>query len=130
MLSENLNREFFENDVRVEAEEKRRDGRIVLKPIGTIQMLDEWLRKKFMTDDWSQIDEMLQTLKHVRALRQKPAHLINENEFDQKYVREQRELMRRVYRALKTLRLVLSLHPLASSIVISSQLKEGQIWSL
>jgi hypothetical protein len=129
MLSENINREFFNTDVPFETEEKRSDGKIVLKAKGTIQILNDWLRKEFRTNDRSQIEEMLQTLKHVRNLRQKPAHSIKENEFDQGFIRKQRELMLQVYWAVKTIRLVLSLHPLASKVAINRQLEEGQIWS-
>lgn len=129
MLSENINREFFASDIAFETEEERGDGKIVLKQKGTIQILNDWLRKEFRTDDWSQIGEMIQTLKHVRTLRQKPAHSIKGNEFDQKYIHEQRKLMIQVYRALKTIRLVLGFHPLSSNIMISRLLEEGQIWS-
>ncbi len=130
MLSDNMNRDFFGGDIPFETEEERGDGKIVLKQKGTIQILNDWLRKNIRTDDWSQIDEMIKTLKHVRRLRQNPAHSIKENEFDQKYIREQREMMIKVYRALKTIRLVLSSHPTASSTTINRKLKEGQIWSL
>lgn len=129
MLSENMNREFFASDIPFETEEERGGGKIVLKQKGTIQILNDWLRKEFRTDDRSQIEEMIQTLKHVRRLRQKPAHSIKENEFDQKYIHEQRKLMIQVYRALKTIRLVLALHPSSSSVTINRLLEEGQIWS-
>ncbi len=130
MLSENINREFFGNDVSFESEEERSDGKIVVRPKGTIQLLTDWLKGQFRTNDWSEIEEMFQTLRYLRNLRQKPAHSIKENEFDQQYVREQRELMKRVYRAAKILRVMLALHPSASGVAINKQLEDGLIWSV
>jgi hypothetical protein len=130
MLSENINREFFGADVSFETEEPRKDGKIIVRPKGTIQILEDWLKSQFRTPDWSEIEEMLQTLRRVRAQRQKPAHAIKENEFDQKYVHEQRELMKSVYRAVKVLRVVLRLHPRASGVSINHDLEEGLIWSI
>lgn len=130
MLSENINREFFGKDIPAEYEEPRSDGKVVVKPKGTIRLLSDWLKGSFRTTDWSALDEMLTTLRHVRNIRQKPAHSIKENEFDQRYVREQRELMKRVYRAVKTMRLVLALHPSASAVKVNRQLEEGLIWSI
>ncbi|MBE9536931.1 MAG: AAA family ATPase, partial [Proteobacteria bacterium] len=130
MLSENLNRIFFDNDVSLETEEQRKDGKIVVKSKGTIQILDDWLKYKFKTDDRSEIEEMLRTFRRIRTLRQKPAHSIKENEFDQRYVHEQRELMKSVYHAVKILRVVLGLHPDASEVSVNRHLQEGLIWAI
>ena len=130
MLSENINREFFRNDISTESEEERDDGKIIVRQKGTIQILNDWLKNNFQTNDWSEIEEMFQTLRHIRNLRQKPAHSIKENLFDPKYVREQLELMKKVYRVVKILRVVLALHPSASDIAINRRLEDGLIWSL
>ncbi|MGH9429540.1 MAG: AAA family ATPase, partial [Terriglobia bacterium] len=129
MLSENINRDFFRDDVSFETEEDRGDGKIVVKQRGTIQILDDWLDSQFRQDDRSSIEEMLQTLRRVRALRQRPAHAIKENEFNEKYIHEQRELMKSVYRAVKILRLALGCHPLAQSVAVNQHLEKGLIWS-
>lgn len=73
---------------------------------------------------------MLSLFKRVRTLRQKPAHSIRNNEFDQKYVHEQRDLMRSVYHAVKVLRVVLGFHPDASNIKINRHLENELIWSI
>lgn len=130
MLSDNMNRAFFEDDVPLKTEEERKDGRVVVREKGTIQALQYWLTDNFETDDRSHLEEMLLTLRHVRVLRQKPAHAIKEDDFDQKYVHDQREMMIAVYRALKTLRLVFALHPKASGVKVSRHLMEGLIWSI
>ncbi len=129
MLSENLNKEFFGHEVQLEREETRSDGKIVVHPKGTLQMLDDWLNSEFKTDDRSSIDEMLQTLRYIRKLRQKPAHSVRENEFDQNLIHQQRDLMKSVYQALKTLRLILSCHPATWDVELNRQLEAGLIWS-
>ena len=129
MLSENINRKFFKNEVSFEKEETRSDGKIIVNQKGTIQILEDWLRDQFRAEDWSDINEMFCTFRHIRKLRQKPAHSVDENEFDQKYIKEQQELMKSVYRAVKILRVVLAYHPAAASIKIEKKLKDGLIWS-
>jgi hypothetical protein len=129
MLSENIDRDFFHDDVPFETEEERGDGKTIVRQKGTIQILGDWLAAQFKTDDPSPITELLQTLRKIRELRQKPAHAIKENEFDQKYIHQQRALMKSVYRAVKILRLILHCHPAARSIEIDSQLEKGLIWS-
>ncbi|MHB8058419.1 MAG: AAA family ATPase [Desulfuromonadaceae bacterium] len=130
MISENINRKFFQDEVPYETEELRPDGKILVKQKGTIKILEDWLRTSFRTNDWTEIDKMLVLFRKIRNMRQKPAHAIKENEFRQEYIKEQRELMHSVYRSLKTLRLILGLHPLAAEVEISQHLRDGLIWSM
>jgi hypothetical protein len=131
MLSDNLNKDFFRNDVPLEWEEKRADGKIVVHAKGTITILDDWLRKYFKTPDWTLWDESLKSLREIRQLRQKPAHAVNENVFDQKYIQDQRELMKRAYSALRVLRSMFARHPnvKAANIEIPDWLEKGLIWT-
>lgn len=48
--------------------------------------------------------------------------------FDQKYIRQQRELMVRAYTAVRTIRLLLANHPATKGIEIPDWLYEGLIW--
>ena len=128
VLSENLNREFFRGQVTFESEHARKDGKIEVRPKGTIQMLDEWLAKRFRTPDRTPIVEAIQAFKLVRQKRQKPAHSVDENVFDQKYYHEQREIMAKVYASVQTLRLLLANHPRASAFRVPEVLIEGKIW--
>jgi len=69
LMSGNLGRDFFAEFLpSLETEERRADGRIVVKPKGTIQLLEEWLQG-FRTDDRSDIEEMSKTFREVRDLR-------------------------------------------------------------
>jgi hypothetical protein len=131
MLSENLNKDFFRNDVPLEWEEKRADGKMVVHAKGTITILDDWLRKYFKTPEWPLWNESLKSLREIRQLRQKPAHAVNENVFDQKYIQDQRELMKRAYSALRVLRSIFAKHPnvKAANIEIPDCLEKGLIWT-
>lgn len=73
-------------------------------------MLTEWA-DQFALEDREDVDAMLATFREVRQLRQGPAHAIEDNIFDIAHYEQQRELMIRAYRAVRTLRLMLALHP-------------------
>ncbi|MEP6850618.1 MAG: AAA family ATPase [Acidobacteriota bacterium] len=85
IVSDNINKKFFQNEIPYETETERSDGKIVVQPKGTLQLFDEWLRKYFRCSDWAAWEESIKAIRKVRKLRQEPAHAINENIFDQKY---------------------------------------------
>ena len=74
------------------------------------------------------MDEAIATLKKVRKLRQRPAHAINEDVFDKKFQKEQRELIKEAYEALSILRQAFAFHPAASSYQAPDWLETGTIW--
>ncbi|MEQ1846836.1 MAG: AAA family ATPase, partial [Nitrospira sp.] len=83
MLSENLNRDFFRNDIPLEREIPREDGKVQVVPLGTLMLLRNWLSTHYRTaDDADVSDEILAPIKTIRGLRQKPAHAIDEDKFD------------------------------------------------
>ena len=132
MISDNLNRDFFKGDIALETEKRRADGKIVVTQKGTIMLLKEWIKKFFRTKEYGIIDEMFMAFKQLRGIRQKPAHFINEDEFDQKYFKEQRALIKRVYTALRDLRLIIANHSSVKSNPpdIDNLLYEGKIWDI
>lgn len=103
-MSDNLNKEFFQGDIGLEEEEQRPDGKIVVSQVGTIRLLERWIKKYFQPREPDSIEKMLATFRHVRQSRQKPAHSVDEDKFDQKYFREQRQLVVDAYDAVRTLR--------------------------
>ena len=131
MLSENINRNFFQKEVSYETEIERKDGKIEVQNKATLRILNDWVREFFFMEDWQAWDESIKTFRHIRELRQEPAHKINENIFDQKYFKDQRELMIRAFKALQILRLILSKHPLVTTadMKIPKWLLEGKIWT-
>jgi hypothetical protein len=132
ILSDNINQDFFQNEVSYEDEIKRKDGKIQVQQKGTLQILDEWIRRFYKTHDWQTWEESIATLRKIRKMRQKPAHLINEDQFDQKYFKEQREIIIDAYSVMRTLRLMLANHPRVKStgIQIPDWLHEGRIWRM
>jgi len=131
MLSDNIDRSFFLDEVVYEIERRRDDGRIEVQNKGTLQILDDWMREHFQTDDWGPWDRSIAALRKVRKIRQKPAHALNENIFDQRYFKEQRELVIEAYNAVRVLRMILEKHPMvgASDIEVPDWLREARIWT-
>lgn len=127
MLSENISRDFFMDEVPYEEEVSHGPGRIEVRQRGTIRILEEWLKARFRAEDTQPITEMINTLREVRRRRQRPAHAINPDEFDQQFVHEQRHLVIRIYDAVRTMRLVLANDPATEAIEIDDLLREGII---
>jgi hypothetical protein len=115
VMSENINKGFFQNDIEYQIEEMRSDSKVKVTDKGTIQLLDEWLKLKFTLPDRTPIESAINTFKQVRKLRQEPAHHLPNDRFDQLYFKEQRELMIKVYEAFGTLRAAFCSHPVAKA---------------
>jgi hypothetical protein len=133
LLSDNLSIHWFPADLPRHREIERPDGRIEVRQLGSIQLFSEWLQRDVTLESEesrNNVEEMLGTFREVRRLRMRPAHALDDNGFQQELTREQRELLKSVYRALKTLRLVLSLHPAAGGIQVPAQIADGRIWSI
>ena len=114
MLSENLNRDFFRNDIPLEEEIPREDGKVQVVPFGTLTLLRNWLSTHYRTaDDADVSNEILAPIKTIRGLRQKPAHAIDEDKFDISLPGLQDKLLMDVLQALQKLRLTLMSHPMA-----------------
>ncbi len=83
MVSENINRDFFRGEISLEQEIPRRDGKVQVQPLGTLTLLRDWLRAHYRTEDGEDVsDGIVAPLKHVRDLRQRPAHVIEQDQYD------------------------------------------------
>lgn len=111
LISDNINKDFFQNDILLEIEEEIDDGRIAVRTKGTLQLLGEWLDKFFKSENQGHINEIIPIFKKIRKSRQKPAHYIDENKFDNIYYSEQRKLLKDAYTAIRTIRLIFTNHP-------------------
>lgn len=132
MLSDNINKDFFLDEISLEDDQPRQDGKIVVRQKGTLALLEEWLRKYFRPSDPEPFNDMFKSFRAVRKLRQKPAHAVNENVFDLHYFKEQRRLVIEAYDSLRTLRLVLANHPKVkhNPPEIQEHLAKGAIWDI
>lgn len=129
VISENINKDFFLDDVQSEYYEQSKEGKRIVRYKGTIQMLDEWLNLYFTTDDRKPIEEMISTFKEIRKIRQYPAHAIDDNIFDQEYFKLQREIIIKAYNAIRILLRIFALHPSAKQFNIPDYLESGTIWT-
>lgn len=131
MISDNINRDFFKNEVPYETEVSRNDGKVEVQHKASLTIMEDWIRKYFWINDPKDLNEMFETFRKIRRDRQKPAHALDENIFDQKYFHEQRDLLIKAYRAIKMLRLLLGSHPKVKSgaYEIDEYLQEGNIWT-
>jgi hypothetical protein len=129
MMSDNLNKDFFRNDIELENETVRKDGKVVVNPKGTIQLLGEWFEQKMRFQDPKPFQDMIATFKNVRKLRQSPAHRTEDAVFDQEIFKKQRELVVQAYEAIRTIRLLLANHPAAKDYKIPEELCTGKIWT-
>lgn len=130
MLSDNINVKFFGGDVPLESETVRRDGKVEVTRKGSIQLLSDWIGATIGVDDADVVDEVIGALREVRRLRQSPAHAVKEDVFDHAYVKRQRELIVKAYKAVRAIRLLFANHPRARRIVPSPPVRDGLIWSM
>jgi hypothetical protein len=126
-MSDNINVAFLQNDVPREEEIERKDGRIEVRPIGTIRQFETWLTQKFRTTDTKPVEETFETFRKVRKLRQEPAHAISDDAFDQAFFKLQREIVIGAYKAVKIIRLVFANHPSCRGYKVEDVLATGKI---
>ena len=89
----------------------------------SIRMFSEWLDLNIINGDMKPI---IQVLKDIRKERQLPAHKIIENEYSKEFYKKQDELIKKVYRSMTCIRLLLSNHPVNRNIKIPSDLKNQE----
>lgn len=128
MLSENIDTAFVEGEVPLQETIKRREGTVEQRNRGSLAVLDDWLKKTFRPVDSALFNDVMEPMREVRKLRRTPAHVIEEDEYDRKYHREQDELIARVYSALRTLRMMFALHPLARQHSMPDWIEKGEIF--
>jgi len=128
MLSENINKDFFQHDIPYQIETRRGDGKVIVQEKGTLALLKEWLGQKVYLRDPEPAENMIQTFLKIRRMRMKPAHKVDEDKFEQEYFKKQRELMIEAYSAIRTLRLIFANHPKTKSYKVPEWLFKGEIW--
>jgi hypothetical protein len=128
LLSDDLNADFFHDIDRV-VRGTSEDGKPMAQSKGTIQLLQEWLDRSVRFPDPGPKNAMLKTFRNVRQLRQKPAHKVDKDAFDEKFFEEQRTLIINAYGAVRDLRLILQNHPAARTHRVPEWLQEGKFWT-
>jgi len=114
LLSENINREFFQDDIPSEDRMEAKDGSIERRQVGTITLVERFLKKHYRTADGEEISgEIVGPWRNVRKLRSAPSHTFRADTYDLRFPGEQDDLLGEVVRNLTRLRLVLWSHPKA-----------------
>lgn len=111
MISENINKDFFKGFIDLVSVEKISKNMVERKHKGTLNLLEEWLSKYFCFDDKNGLKLVMKPLKLIRKERQKPAHKISENYYDEKLFLQQKKIMKNVYFSISNLRYIFSKHP-------------------
>jgi len=127
MISENINKDFFKGEIKLEDEITRKDGKTIVTPKGTIRLFKEWLESHFKPEEEQFFNTIFDTIKSVRDGRMDPAHKINENVYDKIYQDKQNELILNAYTAVRHIRLAFSNHPNVKDYKVPEWLYEGKI---
>lgn len=127
MISENINKDFFDGKVELYEFEKIEDGIVERKLKGTLLLFEEWLTKVFNVKSDGTVSDLFKPLKKIRRERQNPAHKINENQYDKQYIDKQKEIMNEAYSVLRNLRHIFHQHPKAKNFKIPDWLENGHI---
>ncbi len=129
MVSQNLNYGFFSDEIPTETEDEGKDGKIFKNKKGTIQLLREYLDKRYISDDRGEIENMINNFKYVRQLRREASHKVHENAYDQKYYKMQRELITNTYSGIRLIRMIFANHPALRNYKVQDWLYNGDIWN-
>lgn len=129
LLSDDINRDFFKGDIPIVETLTREDGSTINQSIGTITLLETWLHKNFTPQDKALLDTLFRNIRSVRSTRQKPAHKVDDNHFDQQYVKDQRELINKAFDAVRDIRMIFENHPKVRGYDIPDWLREGHVWT-
>ena len=107
LMSDNLNPDFFKGDLELSETAVKQSGETFRIQVPTIRLLEQ----RFEDATSRNKNVMLATLRKIRRLRQRPAHaLLDDDRFDQKFLKEQRALIQDAYFAVRTIRSLFETH--------------------
>lgn len=128
LLSESIDKKFFDGKIPLETETTRPDGKVTVQPKGTLTLLEEWLLKEINWDNPAELKEVvIDPLREVRRLRQKPAHSIQKDGFSTELHRSRKRLLWSVFNSLSNIRATFAKHPKAKGITIPEWLDNDRI---
>jgi hypothetical protein len=128
MISDNIDKGFFCGDIPTEEENVRKDGSVEVRQLGTLTLLERWLKRHYRTRDGEDVSaETVAPFKRIRKSRQPVAHVIRKDEYDLSLPEKQDELLEEIKNGLTRLRWVLSSHPDACSHRPPEWLDSGRI---
>ena len=127
LLNDDLNYKFFEGDIPTTQVLTREDGSKEKHKIGTITLLETWFKQYFQPKEPEALDQLFKNLREIRKARQKPAHMVEDNQFDPRYIEAQQELITKAFNAVSTIRMALENHPNVRGYPVPHQLREARV---
>ncbi|TDP01679.1 hypothetical protein [Flavobacterium sp. 245] len=127
MISENINKDFFEGKVELYILKDIENGMVERISKGTLQLFEEWLTSIFKVKGDDSLSDLFKILKKIRRERQNPAHRIDENVYDLKFVEKQKEMIKDAYHTFRNLRHIFQQHPHAKSFIVPEWLVNGKM---
>lgn len=127
MISENIDKKFFKDKIELFDFVEIEEGVVERKQKGTIRLFEEWLMSIYNVDNPTVLKDVFKPFKKVRAERQKPAHKISENKYDNKYVELQKSLISDCYNSMRILRDIFKQHRKANGFEVPDWLEGGAI---
>ncbi len=128
LLNDDIDYDFFTGDVDLHNHLTDSDGNPVKHSKGKIQLLEEWIRPVFTPRNPEDIEVVFKNFRDVRKARNRPAHNAENNEFDQKYIIAQRDLLSKAHNAVACLRIILQQHPEATNYKPPEYLDNLEVW--
>ena len=129
ILSDNINMGFFPANMPRVIERKRKDGRVVLEPRGSISLLESWMQENVKFDEPQGPKRIVDGLRAVRSARTPGAHKISADSHDPQFLKSQRELIKKAYRAVKIIRDMAMFFPENSDFKLPSVLSQ-RLWTI
>ena len=114
MMSENINIRAFGGDVAHHRRVEVGVGEFERQQKASITMLEEWLSRRYPALSSEERCVVIEPLKKIRGLRQKPAHRIIADKYDKQFHDLQDKLVWETYGAVSKLRKILTRDPLTS----------------
>ena len=127
MISENINKDFFNGKVELFEFEELEEGVVERKRKGTLRLFEEWLISIYKIDNKELLKDLFKPFRKVRKERQNPAHKISENVYDKRFIEKQKKLISDSYSSVRALREIFQQHPKAKNIEIPDWLGNGEI---
>lgn len=90
VLVDNIDTKAFEDYLDIYIVKHNSDGTTSRIPTGRLNLLNELFRTYYKTEQWEVCDKSYASLKLIRKIRQKPAHTVQRNVYDQSFIHRQR----------------------------------------
>ncbi len=118
ILSENIECNFFVGVNKFDEKGKSK---------GSLQLCEDWLNKIYKPASEEVIPSVINPLKKIRKIRQKPAHGLRPDKYDINFLNQQKDILKDIFWSLDGFRNILSTHPACKEYLPNDDLVELNI---